>query len=106
MIVLVSNALPTSDALTNITGTGTNKVGFAFTDDSIVAAVRRLSTESNGLGVRQVVVANSDVNVATRFTESYNPDVIGGDRRYHMETLFGTKIYRPTTVFPVLGGVA
>lgn len=106
MIVLVSNALPTLTALSNITGTGTNKVGFAFTDDSIVAAVRRLSVDSNGLGVRQVVVANSDVNVATRFTESYNPDVVGGDRRYHMETLFGTKIYRPTTVFPVLGGVA
>lgn len=105
MIVLVSNACPTNLALTNITGVGTEKVGFAFTDDSIVAAVRRLSVESNGLGVRQVVVANSDVNVATRFTESYNPDVIGGDRRYHMETLFGTKIYRPTTVFPIFGGV-
>ena len=106
MTILPSNALPTLTALTNITGTGTYKVGFAFTEDSVVAAVRRLATNANGLGVRQVVVDNSDVNIATRFTESYNPDVVGGDLNYHMETLFGSKIYRPTTVIPVLGGVA
>jgi len=106
MKLIPSNACPTSTELTNLTGTGTNKVGFAFTEDSIVGAVRRLSTGGNGLGTRQVVVANSDVNIATRFTESYNPNVVGGELQYNMETLFGTKIYRPTTVFPVFGGVA
>jgi hypothetical protein len=105
MIILPSNALPTLTALSNITGTGTYNVGFAFTTDSIVGAVRELPVTS-GLGVNQVVVRNNEVNIATRLTESYNPDVIGGDVRYHMETLFGTKIYRPTTVIPILGGVA
>lgn len=101
-VIIQSNACPTLTQLTNITGTSTNKVGFAFTTDSVVAAVRAMSTSD--LGVRQVVVRNNQVNIATRFTESYNPDVIGGDKNYHMETLFGTKIYRPTTVFPILGG--
>lgn len=104
--IIPSNATPLNTALNNLTGidSGTYNVGFAFTTDSIVAATRRLAVNS-GLGVNQVVVENDDVNIATRLTESYNPDVIGGDVRYHMETLFGTKIYRPTTVFPVLGGV-
>lgn len=106
MIVLPSNATPTLTELTALTGTGSTGVGFAFTIDSVAGAVRELSTSGNGLGVRQVVVRNNDINIATRFTESYNPDVVGGDKRYNIETLFGAKVYRPTTVFPVLGGVA
>jgi hypothetical protein len=98
--------LPTSTALTNITGTGTNQVGFAFTSDSIAGAVRELETVGNEMGVQQVVVRNNEANLATRLTKSYNAAVIGGDVNYHMETLFGTTIYRPTTVFPVFGGVA
>jgi hypothetical protein len=98
--------LPTSTALTNITGTGTNQVGFAITSDSIAAAVRELDTVGNDMGVQQVVVRNDKVNIATRLTKSYNSAVVGGDVNYHMETLFGTTIYRPTTVFPIFGGVA
>lgn len=98
--------LPTSDQLTNMTGTGTNQFGFAFTVDSIVAAVRELPINGDGLGVRQVIARNNEYNIATRVTESYNPSLVGGDKNFQMETLFGTKIYRPSTVFPILGGVA
>ena len=104
--IIPSINLPSSTALTNITGVGTNLIGFAFTEDSIVAAVRELSTAGDGLGVRQTIARSNEYNVATRLTESYNAAVIGGDLNFHMETLFGTKIYRPTTVFPVFGGVA
>lgn len=108
MVILRSASARIGTAYTNLAALSavSTKVGFAFTADSIVAAVRRLATVDQGLGVAQTVVANPTVNLATRLTKSYNPDVIGGDVRYHMETLFGTKIYRPTTVFPVLGGVA
>ena len=106
IMIYSSVNLPSSTELTNITGTGTNLVGFAFTTDSIVSAVRELPTIGNGLGVRQVVARDNRYNLATRVTESYNPALIGGDSNYQMETLFGTKIYRPTTVFPIFGGVA
>jgi hypothetical protein len=98
--------LPTSDALTNLTGTGVNQLGFALTVDSIVAAVRELPVNGDGLGVRQVIARSDEYNIATRVTESYNPAVAGGDKNFQMETLFGTMIYRPTTVFPIFGGVA
>jgi len=106
MEIYSSVNLPTSTQLTNITGTGTNQVGFAFTADSIAGAVRELETVGNEMGVQQVVVRNPEANLATRLTKSYNANVVGGDVNYHMETLFGTRIYRPTTVFPVFGGVA
>lgn len=106
MLVLRSNAAQVGTAYTNLAALSavSTKVGFAFTADSIVSAIRRLATVE-GLGVNQVVVESDEVNLATRLTQSYNPNVIGGDVNYHMETLFGTKIYRPDTVFPILGGV-
>lgn len=108
MLVLRSNAAQVGTAYTNLSALSavSTKVGFAFTADSIVSAVRRLATVESGLGVQQVVVESDEVNLATRLTKSYNADVIGGDVNYHMETLFGTKIYRADTVFPILGGVA
>lgn len=105
MVILRSAAALTADDYTNLTAVGSNKVGFAFTTDSIVAAVRRLAT-TDVPSVIQRVVADPTVNLATRLTKSYDANVIGGDTNYHMETLFGTKIYREDTVFPVLGGVA
>jgi hypothetical protein len=98
--------LPTSTELTNLTGTGTNQVGFAFTTDSVAVAVRELSTAGDGLGVSQKIARSNEYNLATRVTVGYNQNVIGGDIQNHMETLFGSKIYRPTTVFPVFGGIA
>jgi len=108
MIVLPSNATQVGTAYTNLAALGAiaTPVGFAFTTDSIVGAIRELPTDGNGLGVNQVIVRNNEVNLATRLSISYDANVIGGDKNYHMETLFGTKIYRPTTVFPILGGVA
>lgn len=107
MIVLRSAAARVGTDYTNLAALGAvaTKVGFAFTADSIVSAVRRLAVVE-GLGVQQTIVESDIVNLATRLTKSYDPNKIGGDVNYHMETLFGTKIYRPTTVFPVLGGVA
>lgn len=106
MEIYSSINLPTNLALTNITGAGTEKVGFAFTTDSIVAAVRELPLLGNDRGVRQAIARSDEYNIATRVTESYNAQVVGGDLMYQMETLYGSKIYRPTTVFPILGGVA
>ncbi|MDZ4785562.1 MAG: hypothetical protein SGJ02_05740 [bacterium] len=108
MIILPSNATRVGTDYTNLAALSaiSTAVGFAFTTDSIVGAIRELPTAGNGLGVNQTIVRDDTVNMATRLTESYNPNVIGGDKNYHMETLFGTKIYRPTTVFPILGGVA
>lgn len=108
MVILPSNATQLGNAYTNVSALDAvvTPVGFAFTTDSIVGAIRELPTDGNGLGTNQTIVRDEAVNIATRLTVSYNPNVIGGDKNYHMETLFGTKIYRPTTVFPILGGVA
>jgi len=108
MLILPANATSIGTAYTNLAALSavSTPVGFAFTTDSIVGAIRELPTDGNNLGVNQVIVRNDEVNIATRLTISYNPNVIGGDKNYHMETLFGTKIYRPTTVFPIIGGVA
>jgi len=108
MIILPSHATSIGTAYTNLAALGavTTEVGFAFTIDSIVGAVRTLPTDGDGLGVQQTIVRDDSVNLATRLTVSYNAATIGGDKNYHMETLFGSKIYRPTTVFPVLGGVS
>jgi len=107
MIVLPSNATRLGNLYTNLAAMALviTEVGFAFTTDSIVGAIRELPTDGNNLGVNQVIVRDDSVNIATRLTESYNPNVIGGDKNFHMETLFGTLIYRPTTVFPILGGI-
>lgn len=105
MDILVSTELATNLALTNITGTGTERVGVAFTADSIVAATRKLPV-NNVMGITQQVVSNKEVNLSSRLTVSYDAGVVGGSLRYNLETLFGTKIYRPTTVLPILGGVA
>jgi hypothetical protein len=108
MVILPTNANTIGTAYTNLAALGAvvTPVGFAFTTDSIVSAVRELSTAGNGLGANVTTVRNNEVNLATRLTVSYNPDVTGSDVNYKMETLFGTKIYRPTTVFPIIGGVA
>jgi hypothetical protein len=105
ILVLPSTELPTNLALTNITGAGTEQVGFAFTADSIVMATRELP-KAPGNMVAQTIVRNDDVNLATRLTVSYDANVVGGSLKYNLETLFGTKIFRPSTVFPIFGGVA
>jgi len=108
MIILPSNATQVGTTYTNLAALSavSTQVGFAFTTDSIVSVVRELPTDGDGLGTRQSIVRDETANMATRLTVSYNPNVVGGDKNYHMETLFGTLIYRPTTVFPILGGVA
>lgn len=107
MVILRSASARVGTDYTNLAALAAvgTKVGFAFTADSIVAAVRMLPSD-NEPGVYLSVVRDETTNLATRLTRSYDSTVIGGTAQYHMETLFGSKIYRPTTVFPVLGGVA
>lgn len=108
MTVIPANATSVGTAYTNLAALSAvvTQVGFAFSADSIIGAVRELPIVDPGLGVKQSIVRSNETNLATRLTISYNPDNGTGDTNYKMETLFGTKIYRPTTVFPIIGGVA
>lgn len=103
-----STYLPTSTALDNVTGTGTNKVSMAFTKQSLLLATRALSQTNFG-GVPKKTVSKDGYSLRVKMFEDGDKN----EYRIVADVLFGTKVVkRPSsngdqvTVFPILGGTA
>lgn len=102
MTVYESNNLSTLTEMTNITGVGTTKVGFAFAGDSTALFNPAIASNSRNIGVISTDVSAGGMN--TNITsETDNSKELREDSDV-MRTLFGSVVYRPTTVLPLIGG--
>lgn len=104
LTVFRSNNMPALSAMTNYTAgsiTTTNKVGVAFTDDSI-AMFNPDMTIGSTAGIEEQVIKEN--GFSTTLTRSVNNDLNVPEARSVMRSLFGTVIYRPTAVFGIKNG--
>jgi hypothetical protein len=99
--VYESTELKTLTEMTNITGTGTSKVGFAFADDAAALFNPRIAENSRNIDVDSMDVSYAGMNLNIT-SETDNSKAYKEDNDV-MRALFGSVIYRPTTVFPILG---
>jgi len=99
-----STELPTLTELTNITGTSTNLVNFAFAEQSVALFNPEIRDESGGdfPGIR--VSNNNAGGMNYQLTEYAKGDTVINQFFTKMLSLYGTGIFRPNLVKPVLGG--
>lgn len=101
--IFVSTELPTPDEMSNITGTETIKMGFAFASQSVAMFNPSLPDERElaiGLDVRNENKAgvNFQITQGSIGTKRFN------EHFTKMSSLYGTGIFRPSLVIPVKGG--
>lgn len=98
-----STELPTLTECTNITGTGTTKVGWVIADDSTALFNPPLDANvGQGLGLRNTPVSEGGYNVMITETADGNKEVI--ESNIDMRALYGSVVYKPAFVLPLLGG--
>ena len=104
LTVFRSSNMPALSAMTNYTAgsiTTSNKVGVAFTDDS-VALFNPDMTIGSTAGIEEQLIREN--GFSTTLTRSVNNDLSVPEARSVMRSLFGTVIYRPTAVFAIKNG--
>lgn len=99
-----STELRTLTEMTNITGTATTQVGFAIADDSTALFNPTLAdtVAGEGLGIRNTQVNEGGYNVL--ITESVDASKEMIENNIDMRALYGSVVYKPAFVLPILGG--
>jgi len=101
ILIRRNNKLPTATELNQLTTTGTNKVNFAFASDS-VAMLNPVLPVPETQSANIFNVPENGLNIQFSSTVDTTKEII--EELNVMRFLFGTVIYRPSVVFPILGG--
>lgn len=97
-----STNLPTITAMTNITGTSANKIAFSYADESVALYNPPLDIVGNGGNASVQNISNSGLNI--QVTSDVITTKYVNEEFTKMNSLYGTGIFRPTVVKPILGG--
>lgn len=100
--IFESTELPTIDDMSNITGSETTKMAFAFADESTAMFNPEIREEGDAVGLEVQNLSDSGVNYQiTRFSDGSK---VVNEHFTKMLSLYGTGIFRPTLVIPIKGG--
>ena len=98
-----STKLPTPDDMSNITGTESVKLSFAFADESVALfnpAIRDESNDAVGIQVSNKTAGGMNYQM-TRFSDGSK---VINEHYTKLLALYGSGVFRPTLVIPVKGG--
>lgn len=98
-----STKLPTPAQMSNITGSETTKLSFAFADESVALfnpAIRDESNDAVGIQVRNETSGGMNYQM-TRFSDGSK---VINEHYTKMLALYGSGVFRPTLVIPIKGG--
>lgn len=97
-----STNLPTITDMSNITGTSTNKIAFSYADESIALYNPALETVRNSANANVQNLTQAGLNM--QVTSDVITTKYINEEFTKMVSLYGTGIFRPTVVKPILGG--